>query len=372
MNPVTGTVVNQQSALRTRVARIEIDGAALRHNLERVKSFAPESRVMAVIKANAYGHGALLAASYLSESDAFALATVGEAIELRQAGISKPLVVLQGYADASELEALAEFGIQPVINQAWQIDLLEQHRGASLDVWLKVDTGMHRLGVPLESVDSLYLRLNAAESVSSIRIMSHFANADDPDNHINNKQLNSLINVNNRLNTEASMANSAGLIAIPESRLQWVRPGIMLYGSSPLLNQSVSDLQLKPVMNFESHLLSVQQLKQGDVIGYGSTWQCPENMPVGVVAAGYADGYPRHAESGTPVWINNQQCSLVGRVSMDSLCVDLRGVDAKPGDRVVLWGKELSVDAVAKHADTIGYELLCSAGNAANIIHTLC
>ena len=164
------------------------------------------------------------------------------------------------------------------------------------------------------------------------------------------------------------MANSAGLIALPESRLQWVRPGIMLYGSSPLMGQSASDLQLKPVMNFESRLVSVQQLKQGDVIGYGSTWQCPEDMAVGVVAAGYADGYPRHAESGTPVWINQKQCPLVGRVSMDSICIDLRDVDATPGDRVVLWGKELSVDVVAGHAGTIGYELLCSAGNAAKAI----
>jgi len=160
------------------------------------------------------------------------------------------------------------------------------------------------------------------------------------------------------------MANSAGLIALPESRLQWVRPGIMLYGSSPLLGQSADDLALQAVMNFESVLISVQPLKKGDVIGYGSSWQCPEDMPVGIVAAGYADGYPRHAESGTPVWINQKHCPLIGRVSMDSLCVDLRAVDAKPGDRVVLWGKELSVDVVAKHAGTIGYELLCSAGNA--------
>ena len=160
------------------------------------------------------------------------------------------------------------------------------------------------------------------------------------------------------------MANSAGLIGLPESRLQWVRPGIMLYGSSPMLGQTADELQLKPVMNFEARLISVQQLKKGDAIGYGSTWQCPEDMPVGIVAGGYADGYPRHAESGTPVWINRKCCPLVGCVSMDSLCVDLRGVEAKLGDRVVLWGKELSVDVVAKHAGTIGYELLCSAGNA--------
>ena len=361
------TPADSQHASHTRTASIKIDGDALRHNLSRVKSFAPESRVMAVIKANAYGHGVLQVAEVLSEADAFALAMPGEAIALRQAGISKPLVVLQGFSYASELTALAELDIQPAIINQWQIDLLEQHKEKPVNVWLKVDTGMHRLGLPVEVVETAYQRLSVCESVGEIRIMSHFANADEPNNSYNNKQLKSFIKVNNNIGAEASMANSAGLVALPESRLQWVRPGIMLYGSSPLLNQSADDLALKPVMNFESRLVSVQQLKQGDVIGYGSTWKCPQDMTVGVVAAGYADGYPRHAESGTPVWLNNKHCPLVGRVSMDSICIDLRGVDAKPGDRAVLWGKELSVDVVAKHAGTIGYELLCSAGNAAGV-----
>lgn len=371
MKPVTGTPTsnnpgNQQSC-RARAAYIHIDGAALQHNLGRVKALAPESRVMAVIKANAYGHGALSAAGFLGQADAFALAMTGEALELRKAGIEKPLVVLHGFSDVDELIAIAGQNIQPVVSQQWQIDLLEQHAGEPLQVWLKVDTGMHRLGFSMEDIEQAYLRLSACQSVEEIYLMSHFANADDPDNDYNNSQLQLLNQVNNKINLDASMANSAGLVAIPESRLQWVRPGIMLYGSSPLLNQSASDLKLQPVMNFESSILSVQQLKQGDMVGYGSTWQCPEDMPVGLVDAGYADGYPRHAESGTPVWVNQKLCSLLGRVSMDSLCVDLRGVDAKPGDRVVLWGKELAVDIVAKHAGTIAYELLCSAGNAAKI-----
>lgn len=359
------TPADSQHASQARTASIKIDGDALRHNLSRVKSFAPESRVMAVIKANAYGHGMLQAAEYLSEADAFALATPGEAVRLRQAGINKPLVVLQGFSDADELTTLADQEIQPAVINEHQIELLEQHKGTPLNVWLKIDTGMHRLGVPMDFAEVAWQRLSACGSVADIRLMSHFANADDPSNPCNNSQLKSLIKVNNKIGAEASMANSAGLIAHPESRLQWVRPGIMLYGSSPLLGQSASDLQLKPVMNFESCLVSVQTLKQGDRIGYGSTWQCPEDMTVGVVAAGYGDGYPRHAISGTPVWINNVLCPLVGRVSMDSISVDLRGVSAKPGDRAVLWGKELSVDEVASHAGTIGYELLCSAGNAA-------
>jgi alanine racemase len=196
--------------------------------------------------------------------------------------------------------------------------------------------------------------------------MSHFANADEPGHSYNAEQLASLTRVVKDIDIESSMANSAALIALPGSHLQWVRPGIMLYGSSPLIDKSAEELDLKPVMTFESRLCAVRLLKKDDVIGYGSTWQCPEEMKVGVVAVGYADGYPRHAKSGTPVWINGVSCSLLGRVSMDSICVDLRGVRAEAGDRVVLWGKELSVDVVAKNADTIGYELLCSAGRARN------
>jgi alanine racemase len=359
------TLADSRHISQRRTADIKIDGDALRHNLGRVKSFAPESKVMAVIKADAYGHGVSMVADCLSEADAFALAMPGEAFALRQSDISKPLVVLQGFAYADELSEMSVLDIQPTIIHEEQVNLLEQHKGEPLNVWLKIDTGMHRLGIPVDIVNSVYQRLSACESVNEVRVMSHFANADDPENNLNNKQIESFIKVNSILNAEASMANSAALIALPDSRLQWVRPGIMLYGSSPLLAQSANDLQLKAVMNFESRLVSVQHLKQDDAIGYGSTWRCPEDMSVGVVAAGYGDGYPRHAEPGTPVWINGKRCPLVGRVSMDSISVDLRGVDARPGDRAVLWGKELSVDEIASNASTIGYELLCSAGNAA-------
>lgn len=347
----------------TRIAQISIDAEALRHNLQRVKEFSPESKVIAVIKANAYGHGVLTAAKALSEADAFAVATVNEALALRQSGISKTLIVLQGFSSAKELKALAKLDIQAVIHQSQQIELLEQCSDAKLDVWLKIDTGMHRLGVPMDMAKTSFNRLQVCPSVGEIRVMSHFANADESTNPMNAEQLSAFKHILAEIGqTDASMANSAALVAIPESQMQWVRPGIMLYGSSPIINKTADELNLKPVMQFESKLLSVQSLKQGDVIGYGGTWQCPEDMKVGVVATGYADGYPRHAESGTPVWINHKLCSLLGRVSMDSICVDLRGVDADVGERVVLWGKELSVDAVAKHADTIGYELLCHAG----------
>jgi alanine racemase len=370
--------ITGNSKTHARAARIHIDSEALQHNLNRAKSLAGNSKVMAVVKADAYGHGVMPVVHALSEADAFALAMTDEAIKLRTAGISKPLVVFHGFADAEELSAMVEFNIQPVIHQHWQIDILERisqeqlssqnpdarSSKTQLGVWLKVDTGMHRLGISEDDVESVYSRLKACAVVGEIRIMSHFANADEPGHTSNEKQLSSLTRVTKDIDVESSMANSAALIAIPESRLQWVRPGIMLYGSSPLIDKSAEELDIKPVMTFESRLCAVRLLKKGDVIGYGSTWQCPEDMQVGVVAAGYADGYPRHAKSGTPVWINGANCSLLGRVSMDSICVDLRGVSAEVGDRVVLWGKELSVDEVAKNADTISYELLCNAGNA--------
>ena len=288
----------------TRTAQISIDVEALRHNLLRVKSFAPDSKVIAVIKANAYGHGVKSVATALSEADILALATPNEAIFLRQSGELRPLMVIQGFSSIEELRTLAELNIQVVVHQPGQVDLLEQCSDMKLDVWLKIDTGMHRLGLPVEMAESIYRRLQTCQSVAQIRLMSHFANADDPAHSMNQEQLllfNRVLNKTGQV--EASMANSAALMAIPESRMQWVRPGIMLYGSSPLKDKTADVLDLKPVMQFESKLLSVQSLKQGDVIGYGSTWQCPEDMRVGVVAAGYADGYPRHAKPGTPVWM---------------------------------------------------------------------
>ena len=352
---------------RERTASIQIDGEALRHNLRKVREYAPTCKVMAVIKANAYGHGVLTAASYLNTADAFALAMPSEAVSLRQAGITRPLVVLQGFANKDELGLCAEYDLQPVVHQQWQADLLFAASRFSLDVWLKIDTGMHRLGVPPDGVAQAYQTLTSSAVVNTVRFMSHFANADDPDNTLNNSQIETFIKVVSNYDAECSMANSAAVIGLPDSHMDWVRPGIMLYGTSPLLGRSADALDLKPVMQFETRLAAIQHIRKGESIGYGSTWQCPEDMPVGVVAAGYGDGYPRHAPSGTPVWINGHLCPSVGRVSMDSLCVDLRGVDAEPGDRAVLWGRELSVDTVAEHAGTISYEILCHAGNSARL-----
>jgi alanine racemase len=352
-------------ARTSRTARVHINREALQHNLERVRFFAPGRRVIAVIKANAYGHGLLNCASGLLAADAFALATIGEALELRHAGYSKPLIVLQGFADQAELATMAQYRLQPVLHQLWQIDLLCAANTDRLDVWLKIDTGMHRLGIGPEQVTRAWQQLNQSGGVGTIRLMTHFANSDDVDNINNNKQIECFIKAISGLGAESSMANSGAITALPDSHFDWVRPGIMLYGASPLQQRTAAQLGLRAVMSLQSKLIAVQQFHFGDAVGYGGTWVCPEDMPVGVVAVGYGDGYPRHAASGTPVWINGQLCPLVGRVSMDSLCIDLRGCDAKPGDRVVLWGDELAVDLVAAHAGTIAYELLCHAGNAA-------
>ncbi len=356
--------VVSQSALRR--VRIRIDAQALQHNLSRVKHYAPHSHRMAVIKANGYGHGLLRIAKILHEAELLAVATAAEALELRKQSISQPLVVLHGFCDATELDALASLQVQPVVHQFWQLDLLESFTGKRVDVWLKIDTGMHRLGFSEYDVAAAITRLLHCKRVRNITLISHFSNADEVNNNINNKQLELFNKVISGMGFSVSMANSAAIISLPDSHFDIVRPGIMLYGSSPFASQSAQQLGLQAVMNFESELIAIQRLKQGDAIGYGGDWVCPEDMPVGIVAAGYGDGYPRHAKSATPVWLNGQRCNLLGRVSMDSLCIDLRQVKATPGDRVVLWGKELSVDEVARYADTIAYELLCTAGSMAS------
>ncbi len=350
-----------QSALRR--VHVSIDEQALQHNLAQVKKFAPHSRVMAVIKANAYGHGILRAAQALDQADYFAVASPGEALYLRQQGIAKPLLVIHGFSSLAELDKLAAEQIEMVIHQPWQVDLLERFSGPLVNVWLKIDTGMHRLGFSPADVDAVLQRLASCRKVDEIVLISHFANADEPEHPLNSMQLAIFQQLVERYQLPASMANSAAIMQLPASHFDMVRPGIMLYGSSPLPVQSAAQFGLQPVMQVTSTLLAIKTLNKGDAIGYGSSWVCPQTMSVGIVAAGYGDGYPRHASSSTPVWLHGKRCHVLGRVSMDSLCIDLRQQTASPGDRVVLWGKELSVDEVARGADTIAYELLCKMGS---------
>ena len=339
-----------------------VDISALEHNLQRVRQAAPNSRVMAMLKANAYGHGMLLAANALADADSFGVARVGEGVELRAAGITKPIVILEGFFSAEELQQAAANNLHLVIHEPGQLVTLQQQSLTSpVTCWLKVDTGMHRLGFAVEEAMQAYAALDACASVADgVGVMTHFSNADDPQNPETEHQIRLLQPLIKQTGAVASMANSGGILNWPESHVDWVRPGIMLYGSSPFNGKSGEDDGLRPVMTLQSTLIAKHNFKKGDGIGYGKTYICPEDMPVGVVAIGYGDGYPRHAPSGTPVLLNGELVPLAGRVSMDMITVDLRSQpQAQVGDRVTLWGEGLSADIVADHAGTISYELFC-------------
>lgn len=348
-----------------RRASLTLNPEALSNNLKRVRQFCPDCQVMAVIKANAYGHGMLIAAKHLDDAEMFAVAMPAEAFALRAHGCTKPVLVLHGFNDIEELEKFSRLKLSTVVHQSQQLkQLLESDLSTAVDVWIKVDTGMHRIGIPVAELDSYFGQLRNSANVARVYIMSHFANADDVENPLNNKQINNFLKVTNDVEADCSMANSAAIMSLPKSHFEVVRPGIMLYGSSPFADTSAAELGLQAVMQFESELIDIKQVKAGESIGYGSTYITDKDLTMGVVAVGYGDGYPRHAKNGTPVWLNGQCCGLLGRVSMDSICIDLTAVDARIGDRVVLWGDELSVDEVAAASDSIAYELLCNVGAA--------
>lgn len=346
----------------TRAAEASIDLQALQYNLQQVRHHAKNAHVMAVIKANGYGHGMLRVAQALSNSDAFAVAKIEEALTLRNAGIAKPVLLLEGFSDRAELEQLQQHEISAVVHHPSQIEQLEEVSLAHpVEVWLKVDTGMHRLGIAIEQLDSSLKRLKACRNVAdSIVIMSHFANADDRRDPRTETQLKRFINATKGYSSRLSIANSAAILAHPQSHQGWVRPGIMLYGASPFIKGLATDDGLKPVMTLSSKLIAINHYKKGNALGYGGSWRCPEDMAVGVVAIGYGDGYPRAARAGTPVLINGERVPLIGRVSMDMITVDLRTLpSAAIGDRAILWGEGLAVEEIAECAQTIPYELLC-------------
>lgn len=345
-----------------RAAKITINLDALEHNFQQVKKYAAGSKIMPVIKANAYGHGLIKVAQCLSDADGFAVAQISEAICLRENNISQPITVFQGFLNHQQLQQTIQYGLTPAISQIWQIDLLEKNSGDELiDVWLKINTGMGRLGVQLNEVSSCYQRLEKNKLIKKIGLMMHFANADEPEHLSNKKQIEAFLTLVEKYKTETSVSNSAAIISQLYTQQNWLRPGIMLYGASPLLNKTAQQLQLKPVMGLRAELIAINYLKEGQSVGYGDQWVCPQDMPVGIVNIGYGDGYPRHADA-APLMVNGQRCVLVGRVSMDSIAVDLRHIDAKCGDSVECWGENVSVDAVAASAGTIVYELLCHIG----------
>ncbi len=339
-----------------------IDHSALEHNLRQVRTAAPTSRVMAMLKADAYGHGMLATADALKDADAFAVARVGEGVELRKAGVTTPIVVLAGFFDPDELVQAEAHALHLVIHEPGQLSVLQQQSlPAPVTCWLKVDTGMHRLGFPVTEAMGAYQALCACPSVADgVGLMTHLSNADDPENPETDHQIRLLLPLIEQTGAMGSIANSGGILSWPDSHLDWVRPGIMLYGSSPFIGKTGVEDGLRPVMTLQSNLYAIRNFSKGDGVGYGKTWICPEDMTIGAVAIGYGDGYPRHVPSGTPVLLNGERVPIVGRVSMDTITVDLRTQpQARVGDRVTLWGEGLPAEIIAEQAGTISYELFC-------------
>jgi alanine racemase len=346
----------------SRPARALVDVGALRHNLKQVRLRALRSRVMAVVKANGYGHGlAWVARSLNGAADAFGVSSAEEGVQLREAGITQPICLLEGFFTPNELPLLARHHLEPAIHCESQLQALTQASPMiKLTVWVKVDTGMHRLGFLPPALPRVLKQLRDSSAVAEVRVLSHFARADIPADPDTQTQIDIFLARIRDLGLESSLANSAGVLAWPQSHLDWVRPGIMLYGVSPLAGQDAAALGLKPVMTLETALIAVHARRKGEAVGYGGDWRCPEDMPVGVAAIGYGDGYPRHAAPGTPVLVNGKRVPLAGRVSMDMITLDLRAQpDARVGDPVVLWGQGLPVEEIAGSAGTIAYELLC-------------
>ena len=343
-----------------RPIKAAIDLSALRHNLAVVRRHAPHSRIFAVIKANAYGHGVMRAARALAGADGVALLELETAVRLRNDGYAKRVALLQGVFDAADLHVAADHDLAIVIHNPEQLRMLDAARGgAGFDVLLKVNTGMNRLGfTPRAAIDARE-KLKNHRAVKQLTLMTHFATADDARGVAWQMKVMDEIAAGQKL--QRCLANSAAILRYPQTHADWVRPGIMLYGCTPFGDVTAHELGLKPVMTLTSEIIAVQDLRPGDRIGYAGTFEVARPMRVGVVACGYADGYPRHAPTGTPIVVGGSRTRTLGRVSMDTLCADLTGIpDTCVGTPVTLWGAGLSADEVALAAGTVSYELLCA------------
>jgi alanine racemase len=347
----------------TRGTTAFIDLRALRHNLQRVREAAPRARVMVAVKANGYGHGLVRVARALAEADAFAVACLEEAVSLREAGIRSAILLLEGVFEVSELPLCSLLDLEIVVHHSSQLEMLEYARlEGPVRVWIKIDTGMHRLGFAPEELPQVWERLQACPGVTSgVQLMSHLARADERHAEHTRKQLQVFAATTAGWPGLLSLANSAGVLGWPATHFDWVRPGLMLYGASPFVDSLADEEGLQAVMTLCTRLIAVKRVGRGEPVGYGGTWICPEEMIVGVAAIGYGDGYPRHAPSGTPALVNGREVAVIGRVSMDMLCLDLRGhPEARVGDLVVLWGKGLPIEVIARAAGTIPYTLMCA------------
>lgn len=368
----------------SRPIQAEIDLAALQHNFFRTQAFTTHSRHFAVVKANAYGHGQVRVARALHQAnvDGFATLRIEDALEMRQAGLNEPILLLEGLFSYDEVKTALEQQMSVVVHHHEQLQLLQkfvvEHPDYSqkIDVFLKINSGMNRLGLAPKEVLETYLQLQDCPIVRDLFLMTHFALADEPEGvqaqmEVMYWVMEQFKRYDLKLGEQlrCCLANSAAIMRYPETHYDWVRPGVMLYGSSPFTNQTAEYFDLRPVMTLRSHLIGIQELRPGERVGYGGVYTAPERMRVGIVACGYADGYPRHAETGTPILVDGIRTQTLGRVSMDMLCVDLRHVpEAHLGSDVILWGRGLPIDQVAAACGTISYELMCAVAPRVKIV----
>lgn len=343
-----------------RPIQVHLNRSALENNLRVARRAAPSARIMAVIKADGYGHGLLRVAAALSAADGFALLDIQDAVQLREDGYRQTILLLEGAFGAEDMALIARYDLACVIHAAWQIALLDAYSGREkLDVWLKVNSGMNRLGFSPQQATLALEQLRHRRAVRDITLMTHFANADEARGIA--EPLARFNNFAAPYRVARSLANSAALLRYPEAHGDWVRPGLMLYGASPFIDASAQQLGLQPAMTLRSRIIAVQELRAGDEIGYGALFRAEHAMRVGIVACGYADGYPRHALTGTPLLVDGQRTQTLGRVSMDMLYADLsRLPQADVGSAVTLWGEGLPVEEVSRAAGTASYELMCA------------
>ena len=343
-----------------RATRATIDISALKHNLNIIRALAPKSEIMAVLKADAYGHGLLEIARQLSDVSCIGVACLQEAVLLREGGVDTDIVLLEGFFDADEMPAILDYGLTLVVHHQEQIDALTTCvSDTSIPVWIKLDTGMHRLGFSPNEFLSVYESLKNCPNVDAIGVMNHLACADDIQSDKTYKQLERMKQAIGDLELPISCSNSAAVLAWPEAHYDLVRPGILLYGVSPMASQVGQDHGLKPIMSLQSEVIAVRTIEAGETVGYGASWVADKPTKVATIGIGYGDGYPRNVKQGTPVWISGKEYPIIGRVSMDMLTIDVTDDAIHVGDKVVLWGPELPVERIARSVGTIPYELLC-------------
>ena len=341
-----------------RPIRATIRASALAHNCMVAKAYAAGAKLWAVVKANAYGHGLERAARALDAADGYAVLDFQEAARLRLAGVKKPILMLEGFFKPGDVPLLNKYSLTPVIHNPEQVEMLKRTElAAEIDVYVKANSGMNRLGFTVDSLRPAYNAIRMHRQVRNVTLMTHFADADGSGGI--KAQLDWFNEMTKEFGAPRSLANSAALIRYPETRTGWVRPGIMLYGCSPFADRSAESLDLKPAMTLATEIIATQSLAPGERLGYGFSYEAVGDLSIGIVACGYADGYPRHAPTGTPVLVNGKRTRIVGRVSMDMICVDITDIpEAYIGTPVTMWGEGLPADEVAASAGTLSYELL--------------